>query len=179
KVKSYEEGMGLSVFDAEGRVQTTEFEKFYFVNVYFPNANRELSRLSYRLEFNEALLKYLKKLEKTKPVVICGDLNVAHKEIDLARPKDNVGNAGFTAEERAWADKFIKAGFVDTYRLINGDKVEYSWWSYMRAARDRNIGWRIDYFLVSDSLKSKVKDAFILTDVFGSDHCPVGIVLSI
>lgn len=185
KVENYKEGIGQKEFDIEGRVQTIEFEKFYFVNVYFPNSNHELSRLQYKLDFNNALLKYLKKLEKGssdkrgKPVVICGDFNVAHREIDLARPKDNVGNAGFTPEERAWMDRFIDAGFVDTYRLINGDKVEYSWWSYMRAARDRNIGWRIDYFLVSDSLKSKVKDAFILTNTFGSDHCPVGIILSI
>lgn len=166
-------------WDDEGRVITLEFEKFYFVNTYFPNANHELSRLGFKEEFNKNWLNYIKKLEEKKPVVTCGDFNVAHQEIDLARPKDNVGNAGFTKEERSWADRFEKHGLVDTYRLINGDKVQYSWWSYRMGARARNIGWRIDYFLVSEKLKKDVKDAFINDTVLGSDHCPVGIVLEV
>lgn len=165
--------------DAEGRVQTLEFEKFYFVNAYFPNANHELSRLGFKMDFNDQFLKYVKKLENKKPVVICGDFNVAHEEIDLARPKDNVGNPGFTNEERAWASKFIKAGFVDTFRAAHPDKKQYSWWSYRFYARDRNIGWRIDYFFVSPEIADKVKEAFIMDETIGSDHCPVGIVLDI
>lgn len=165
--------------DTEGRVITLEFEKFYFVNTYFPNSQPELARLDYKEEFNKKWLDYIKKLEKNKPVVTCGDFNVAHQEIDLARPKDNVGNAGFTKEERSWADKFIAQGLIDTFRLINGDKVQYSWWSYRMGARARNIGWRIDYFLVSAKLKKNIKDAFIRDTVLGSDHAPVGISLEI
>lgn len=176
---SYREGIEIEVFDREGRVQTMEFEKFYFVNIYFPNANQELSRLGYKLDFNKALLNFVKELEKNKPVILCGDFNVAHQEIDLARPKDNLKSAGFTKEERLDMDKFIKAGLVDSYRLINHDKVQYSWWSYRSFARDRNIGWRIDYFLTSESLKKNIKKAFILDDIFGSDHCPVGIIIKI
>jgi exodeoxyribonuclease-3 len=181
KVKplSYQAGLGEAKFDDEGRVQTLEFEKYYFVNCYFPNANAELSRLGYKEEFNAAFLKYVKKLEAKKPVVTCGDFNVAHMPIDLARPKENVGNPGFTDEERAWADKFVANGLVDTYRLINGEKVQYSWWSYRMYARERNVGWRIDYFLVSEILKSKIKTAFILDQVIGSDHCPVGVEIEI
>lgn len=176
---SVENGIGVPEFDREGRVQTMEFEKFYFVNAYFPNANHELSRLGYKLKFNDAYLKFIKKLEKHKPVILTGDFNVAHEEIDLARPKDNEGNSGFTLEERAWASKLIKNGFIDTFRLINKNKVQYSWWSYRSFARDRNIGWRIDYFFVSESIKHRVRDAFILDHVFGSDHCPVGIEIEI
>ena len=161
-------------------MQTLEFEKFYFVNCYFPNSNHELSRLKFKEDFNETWLKYVKKLEKKKPVITCGDFNVAHKEIDLARPKDNIGNAGFTPEERKWADKFETAGLVDTFRLIHGDQTGvYSWWSYKFQARARNIGWRIDYFWVSESLKKNIKDAFILDTQLGSDHCPIGIKLEI
>lgn len=166
-------------WDDEGRVITLEFERFYFVNTYFPNSNHELTRLGFKEEFNKKWLAYIRKLEAKKPVVTCGDFNVAHQEIDLARPKDNVGNAGFTKEERAWADKFEKHGLIDTYRLINGDKVQYSWWSYRMGARARNIGWRIDYFLVSEKLKKNIKDAFIDDMVLGSDHCPVGIILEV
>jgi exodeoxyribonuclease III len=162
-------------WDNEGRVQILELEKFYLVNVYFPNANHELSRLKFKIDFNDKLLAYLKKIEKKKPIVICGDFNVAHKEIDLARPKQNEGNPGFTPEERAWMTKFLKAGFVDVYRQIYPDKIEYTWWSYRTFARDRNIGWRIDYFCASASLANSIKKAYILTDVYGSDHCPVGI----
>ena len=164
----------------EGRVLTLEFEKFYLVNTYFPNSQHELTRLDFKEEFNDAWLEYVKKLEKKKPVVTGGDFNVAHQEIDLARPKDNEGNAGFTKEERAWADKFIKNGLVDTFRLIHGNETgKYSWWSYRIMCRAKNIGWRIDYFLVSKKLKKNIKDAFIDDTVLGSDHCPVGIVLEI
>lgn len=166
-------------WDDEGRVLTLEFEGFYFVNTYFPNSNHELSRLSFKEEFNKNWLDYIKKLEKKKPVITCGDFNVAHQEIDLARPKDNVGNAGFTKEERSWFDKFIKHGLIDTYRLTNGDKVQYSWWSYRLNARARNIGWRIDYFLISSNLKNKLQRAFIDDTTLGSDHAPVGIEIEI
>jgi exodeoxyribonuclease-3 len=165
--------------DDEGRVITLEFDNFYFVNTYFPNAQHELTRLGFKEEFNKKWLAYIKNLEKKKPVVTCGDFNVAHEEIDLARPKDNVGNAGFTKEERAWFTKFLGYGLIDTFRFIKGEKIQYSWWSYRMMARAKNIGWRIDYFLVSEKLKTKIKDAFIRDTVLGSDHAPVGIVLEI
>lgn len=168
-------GLGETVIDREGRVQTVELEKFYLINAYFPNANHELSRLGYKLAFNDQILKYVKKLEKSKPVVLCGDLNVAHEEIDLARPKDNVGNPGFTDEERAWMTKFLNSGQVDTYRYINKNKVQYSWWGYRFNLRARNIGWRIDYFCVSKKFAKLVNDAFIWDKIMGSDHCPVGV----
>lgn len=166
-------------WDNEGRIQVLEFNKFYFINVYFPNANHELSRLNFKLDFNDKLLKYIKKLERKKPIVICGDFNVAHEEIDLARPKDNVGNPGFTNEERKWASKFIKEGFIDVFRKMHGNKIQYSWWSYKFNARIRNIGWRIDYFFVSDKIFKYVKKAYILDKIMGSDHCPVGIELDL
>jgi len=172
-------GFGVKEFDIEGRVQTLEFFKFYFLNIYFPNANHELSRLSYKEQFNQAFLKYIKKLEKKKPVIICGDFNVAHEKIDLKNPKENKKNAGFTLEERVWMDKFLKAGLKDTFRVLYPKKVQYSWWSYRFRARPRGIGWRIDYFLVSAKLMKYVKDAFILDQVKGSDHAPVGIEISI
>ncbi len=172
-------GIGKKEFDREGRVQTLEFDKFYFVNTYFPNANHELSRLNFKLEFNNALLKYLKKLENKKPVVICGDFNVAHEEIDLKNPKSNIGNPGFTYEEREWMDKFIKAGFIDVFRKIHKDKIEYTWWSYRFNARVRNIGWRIDYFFVSAKIFKRVKSSSILEKIMGSDHCPVEIKLDL
>jgi exodeoxyribonuclease-3 len=170
-------GLGLPKFDIEGRIQTAEFKDFYLVNTYFPNSNHELTRLGYKLEFNDALLKYVKKLEKKKAVIITGDFNVAHQEIDLARPKDNEGNAGFTLEERSWMDKVLKAGFIDTFRELNGQKVQYSWWSFRAGARARNIGWRIDYFCTSVKLKKNLKKAYILDKIKGSDHAPVGIEL--
>ncbi len=170
-------GLGIAKFDDEGRVQVAEFKKYYLVNIYFPNSNHELSRLDYKLEFNETLLKHLKKLEKKKPVIVTGDYNVAHEEIDLARPKENIGSAGFTPEERAWMTKFINSGFVDSFRYLNGDKIQYSWWSYRGGARYRNVGWRIDYFCVSDKLKKHLKKAYILDKVAGSDHAPVGLEL--
>jgi exodeoxyribonuclease III len=165
--------------DKEGRVQTLEFDKFYFINTYFPNANHELSRLRFKLDFNDKFLAYCKKLEKKKPLIICGDMNVAHEEIDLKNPKENRGNAGFTDEEREWMTEFLNQGYIDTFRHFYPDKAEYSWWSYRFRARERNIGWRIDYFLVSKSIINKVKKAFILREVRGSDHCPVGIELDI
>ena len=165
---------------SEGRVITMEFETFYVVTVYTPNAKRGLERLEYRhKKWDPAFLKHVRALEKNKPVVMCGDFNVAHKEIDLARPKDNVKNAGFTPQEREGMNKLIDAGFVDTFRYLHPDaEGQYSWWSHFAKARERNVGWRIDYFFVSDSLKEIIKKATIHTDVFGSDHCPVGIELS-
>jgi len=173
-----ENGLGVSEFDDEGRVQTLETNSFYLINIYFPNANAALSRLDYKLNFNNTLLKYLKKLEQKKPLIITGDYNVAHQEIDLARPKENIGSPGFTPEERAWMDKFIAAGFVDTFREVNGDKIQYSWWSYRGGARFRNVGWRIDYFCVSAKLRKRFKKAYILDKIMGSDHAPVGLEIN-
>ncbi len=164
----------------EGRVITAEFEKFYLVTVYTPNSKRDLSRLNFRHKiWDPAFLKYLKGLERKKPVVFCGDLNVAHKEIDIARPDANRKNAGFTDEEREGFDNIVEAGFVDTFRIFNQEGGNYTWWSNFGGARARNVGWRIDYFCVSKSLKNNVKDAFIKSEVMGSDHCPVGIILDI
>lgn len=165
--------LGKEEFDDEGRVQIAEFDKFYLLNVYFPNANAQLSRLDYKIRFNETLYKKVKSLELKKPVIVAGDYNVAHQEIDLARPKENVGSPGFTPEERASMDKFISSGMIDTFRFIHGDKIKYSWWSFRSAARVRNVGWRIDYFCVSDKLKKHIKSADILDKELGSDHAPV------
>ncbi len=167
----YSSGLGLKEFDDEGRVQILEFPKFYLFNIYFPNANAHLSRLDYKERFNEALLQYVLKLKK--PVILSGDFNVAHFPLDLARPKANEGVAGYTLEERAWLDKLAGLNFHDSYRLKNDNKVKYSWWSYRALARQRNVGWRIDYFWLSDKLKKQIKEADILTDVYGSDHAPV------
>jgi exodeoxyribonuclease-3 len=164
-------------FDNEGRVQAVDIGAAYLVNVYFPNANHELSRLDFKIDFNDKLLAYFKKLEQSKPVIICGDFNVAHQEIDLARPKENEGSAGFTREERAWMSKFLEQGFVDTFRKMHPEKIQYSWWSYRANARVRNVGWRIDYFCVSEKFAKKINNAFILDKVMGSDHAPVGIEL--
>jgi exodeoxyribonuclease-3 len=179
KPVSSREGIGKAEYDDEGRVITAEMPKFYFVNVYFPNSKPDLARLDYKQLFNKAIIDYIKKLEKKKPVIICGDFNVAREEIDLARPAENHFTAGFTDEERLWGRKFLEAGFVDTFRELNGDKIQYSWWSYRAGARARNVGWRIDYFLVSSKISKHVKKAFILDKVHGSDHCPVGIELDI
>lgn len=166
--------------NAEGRVIAAEFDKFYVVTVYTPNSKGDLSRLELRhKKWDVEFLKFLKELEKNKPVIFCGDLNVAHKEIDLARPEENRGEHGFTDEEREGFDKFLEAGFVDTFRIFNQEPNHYTWWTAWGGARQRNVGWRIDYFLVSESLKDNVKEAFILPEVMGSDHCPVGIVLEI
>ena len=171
-------GIGIPEHDTEGRVITCEFEKFFLVTVYTPNSQDELKRLSYRMEWEDAFLSYLKSLETTKNVVICGDLNVAFSEIDLKNPKTNRKNAGFTDEERAKFGNLLENGFVDSFRYLYPDKEGvYSWWSYRFSARAKNAGWRIDYFLVSDALKGHIKEANILTDIYGSDHCPVELVL--
>ena len=171
-------GIGIEKHDKEGRVVSCEFDDYFLVNVYTPNAQNELARIDYRIDWDKAFLNFIKILEKSKPVITCGDLNVAHKAIDLARPKQNEGNAGYSEQERAGFDAYINAGFVDSFRIFNQEPENYSWWSYRAiGARDRNVGWRIDYFLVSESLKDKVKTAFILNKVMGSDHCPVGIEL--
>jgi len=163
----------LGIEDHEGRTQILELKDFYLVNTYFPNANHELSRLQFKLDFNNILFSALKKMEMKKPVVICGDFNVAHEEIDLARPKENVGNPGFTHEERVAMTDFLQSGFVDVFRELYPDEKEYTWWSYRAGARPKNIGWRIDYFCVSKSFMKKVIDTTILYKTMGSDHCPV------
>ena len=171
-------GIGIEEHDHEGRVICAEFEKFFVVVCYTPNSQNELQRLDYRMTWEDAFRAYLKNLEKTKPVILCGDLNVAHKEIDLKNPKTNRRNAGFTDEERGKMTELLDSGFVDTFRLKYPDMENiYSWWSYRFKAREKNSGWRIDYFIVSESLKNCVKDATIHTDIFGSDHCPVGLVI--
>lgn len=160
----------------EGRVITTEYEKFYLVTSYSPNAQQELARIDYRMEFEDDMREYLAELNVKKPVILCGDLNVAHKEIDLKNPKSNVGNPGFSDQEREKFTELLKAGFTDSYRYLYPDKTDaYSWWSYRFSARQKNIGWRIDYFVVSDSVKDKIKSAEIYSDVLGSDHCPIGL----
>ncbi len=167
-------GMGIEEHDHEGRVITLEFEEFYFITVYVPNSQDELKRLDYRMKWEDDFLAYLKKLEEKKPVIYCGDLNVAHQEIDLKNPKTNRKNAGFTDEERAKMSTVLSSGFIDTFRYFYPDKEGiYSWWSYRFQARAKNAGWRIDYFIVSECLKDRLSDAKILTDVMGSDHCPV------
>ncbi len=171
------QGIGRVEHDREGRVVTAEFEEYFLVNVYVPNSQRELTRLPYRLDWDREFLRYLKKLEKKKPVIFCGDLNVAHTEIDLANPKANMRNHGFTPEERAGFTAFVQAGFIDTFREFEPGGGHYSWWSPMAGARARNVGWRLDYFLVSAALRPRLKGAFIRPQVFGSDHCPVGIEL--
>lgn len=171
---SVQYGIGIEEHDHEGRVITLEFEDFYMVTVYTPNSQDELKRLDYRMQWETDFLAYLKKLEEKKGVIFCGDLNVAHQEIDLKNPKTNRKNAGFTDEERAKFSEVLKAGFIDTFRYFYPDaEGVYSWWSYRFSARAKNAGWRIDYFCVSDCLKDRLQDAKILTDVMGSDHCPV------
>ena len=166
-------GMGIEEHDNEGRVITLEFNKFYLVTVYTPNVKRDLSRLDYRMTWEDDFKAYLKELELDKPVVVCGDLNVAHEEIDIKNAKANIGNAGFTYEERGKFSDLLNDGFVDTFRFIHGNEIKYSWWSYIGHARESNAGWRIDYFLTSDSIKDKINNADILDDVMGSDHAPV------
>jgi exodeoxyribonuclease-3 len=171
--------MQVAEHDHEGRVLLAEYDRFHLVNVYVPNAKRDLSRLPYRQKWDRDFLAYLKRLERKKPVVFCGDLNVAHTEIDLANPKANVHNHGFTAEERAGFSAFVKAGFVDTLRVFEPGPGHYTWWSQMGNARKNNVGWRIDYFLVSAALRPRLERAFIRPKVLGSDHCPVGIELEV
>lgn len=168
-------GIGIEEHDKEGRVITLEFEDFYVITVYTPNSQNELARLDYRMKWEEDFKEYLKKIEKNKPVIVCGDLNVAHKEIDLKNPKTNKGNAGFTNEEREKMTELLNAGFIDSYRYLYPEKIEYSWWSYMGHAREKNVGWRIDYFIVSNDFRENIKDATIYTEILGSDHCPVGL----
>jgi exodeoxyribonuclease III len=173
---SVQYGIGIEEHDNEGRVITLEFDKFYIVNIYTPNSKRELERLDYRMIWEEEIKKHIKKLDETKPVIVCGDLNVAHNEIDIKNAKSNKRSAGFTDEERAKMPLFLSDGFTDTFRYIYPDKKDaYSWWSYMGNARTKNVGWRIDYFIVSNSLKEDIKDAYIYPEVIGSDHCPVGL----
>ena len=173
-------GIGVPEHDKEGRIITLEFDKFYLVNCYTPNSKRELERLDYRMIWEDEIRKYLIQLNKIKPVVMCGDLNVAHEEIDLKNPKTNRKNAGFTDEERNKMTELLNAGFTDTFRYLYPDKTDcYSWWSYMFHAREKNAGWRIDYFIVSNSLKDKIQERYISSDVMGSDHCPVGLDLKL
>lgn len=168
--------IGIADHDTEGRVTCAEFDDFYLITVYVPNSGSELLRLDYRQTWDQAFLSYLKNLEKVKPVIVCGDFNVAHKAIDLARPKANYNkSAGYMQEEIDGMDAFTSNGLVDTFRALHGDEIKYTWWSYRGGAREKNVGWRIDYFLVSESFLPKVKDAFILNEVHGSDHCPVGV----
>ena len=167
-------GIGIEEHDQEGRVITLEFDSFYFVTVYVPNSKQELERLSYRMEWEDAFLAYIEKLQETKPVIYAGDLNVAHKEIDLKNPKTNHHNAGFTDEERGKFSTVLEHGFIDTFRYFYPELEQiYSWWSYRFKSREKNAGWRIDYFITSGSLKDKLKDAKIHTEIMGSDHCPV------
>lgn len=172
---------GSEEFDDEGRVQTLEFSKFFLLNVYFPNSRPDLERIDFKIEFDELLLKHVKKLDKGKPVIITGDFNVAHNEIDLARPKENEGKHGYHPRERAWFSKLLKAGFVDSYRALHPDTVKYSWWStrFGQKARLNNVGWRIDYFTLSSRLAKNIKKAEIHDQVMGSDHCPVSLTLEI
>ena len=166
-------GIGIDEHDHEGRVITLEFDDFYFITVYVPNSQDGLKRLDYRMRWEDDFLSYIKKLEETKPVIYCGDLNVAHEEIDLKNPKANRKNAGFTDEERSKMTAVLESGFTDTFRYFYPEQVTYSWWSYRFKAREKNAGWRIDYFICSDSLRARLKDAKIHTEVMGSDHCPV------
>ena len=173
-------GLGLEEHDHEGRVITLEFADYYFVTVYTPNSKRELERLAYRMEWEDAFRAYLLALDEKKPVIVCGDLNVAHKEIDLKNPKTNRRNAGFTDEEREKFTELLAAGFTDTFRALYPDKEGiYTWWSYLRKARETNAGWRIDYFVTSERLQGSIKDATIHNEIFGSDHCPVGLELAL
>lgn len=173
-------GIGIEQHDQEGRIITLEFENFYMVNCYTPNSKRELKRLTYRMIWEDEIRNYLSKLDKIKPVIYCGDLNVAHEEIDLKNPKTNRHNAGFTDEERNKMTELLNAGFVDTFRTLYPDKEnQYSWWSYMGRAREKNVGWRIDYFIISKDIQNKIKEAKIYPEIMGSDHCPVGLEIKI
>ena len=172
-------GIGVEQHDHEGRVITAEFENYFVVTVYTPNSQKELARLDYRMQWEDALRSYIKELDAIKPVVYCGDLNVAHNECDLKNPKTNHFSAGFSDEEREKFSNLLNCGFKDTFRSLYPEKVEYSWWSYMMKAREKNVGWRIDYFVVSERIFPKVKDSFILGNIMGSDHCPVGMEIDI
>ncbi|MGI5943054.1 MAG: exodeoxyribonuclease III [Pelotomaculaceae bacterium] len=180
KANSVSFDLGKEEHGLEGRVITLEYRDFYLVNAYAPNAQRGLARLDYRMMWQDDFCSHLKSLDTKKPVIVCGDLNVAHREIDLKNPKSNVGNAGFSPQEREKMTELLNAGFIDTFRYLNPDKEgAYTWWSYMFNARIKNIGWRIDYFLVSERIKGLIQDALIYSDVMGSDHCPIGLEISI
>jgi len=175
-----ETGLGTEKFDNEGRVQIADYDDFVLLNIYFPNGKMSDDRLKYKLDFYDAFLDYVNDLrDEGRNLVICGDLNTAHKEIDLARPKENSNISGFLPVERAWIDKFLDNGYVDTFRMFNKEPEQYTWWSYRTRARERNVGWRLDYFFVNEEFKKKIKDSYILSDVMGSDHCPIGIEIEI
>ncbi len=176
KPEKVEYGFGIKKFDDEGRILIAHYPEFILLNIYFPNGKMSPERLLYKLEFYDALLDYAENLKKMdKNLIICGDLNTAHKEIDLARPKANEKISGFLPEERAWIDKFLNYGYIDTFRMFNNEPDQYTWWSYRTKARERNVGWRLDYFFVNEEFGDKIKSSYILSDVIGSDHCPVGI----
>ena len=173
-------GFGIEKFDIEGRVQIADYGDFVLFNIYFPNGKASDERLEYKMEFYDAFLEYANTLRsKGKKLIICGDVNTAHKEIDLARPKENEKISGFLPQERAWIDKLLSKGYVDTLRMYNSEPENYTWWSMRTKARERNVGWRIDYFFASDNIKDNIKDAFIMPEVMGSDHCPIGIDLEL
>lgn len=174
---SVTKGIGIEEHDTEGRVLTLEYDNFYLINVYTPNSKRELERLDYRVVWETEFRNYLQELRKRKPVILCGDLNVAHKELDVKNDKANRGSAGFTDEERRELQNLLNLKYIDTYRHFYPEKEKYSWWSYFGKAREKNVGWRIDYFIVSDELKDNLKDAYIYDNIYGSDHCPVGLEL--
>ena len=176
KPKSIQKGLGIKKFDAEGRVIIADYEEFLLFDIYFPNGKISRERLRYKLRFYDAFLKYVRKLSgRGKRLIICGDVNTAHREIDLARPKENEKVSGFLPEERAWIDSFLSHGFIDTFRIFNRESGQYTWWDFKTRARERNVGWRIDYFFISSNLRRRLKSAFILSEVMGSDHCPIGI----
>lgn len=177
KPVSVNNGIGIEKFDEEGRVQTLEFNNFYFINSYFPNSQPDLKRLDFKLEFDKFFLEYAESKRKDKPLIICGDFNVAHTELDIARPKENEHNAGFTMEERSWMSEFLKNGYIDTFRIFTKEGGHYSWWSYRFNARAKNIGWRIDYYIITPELLKNVKASSILGDVQGSDHAPIQLEL--
>lgn len=180
KPKKFEEGLGIEEFDVEGRTQIADYGNFILFNVYFPNGKMSKERLQYKLDFYDALLEYIDEhKDGGRNIVVCGDLNTAHKEIDLARPKENEKISGFLPVERAWIDKFISHGYVDTFRMFNQESEQYTWWSYRTRARERNVGWRLDYFFVNKGFINNVKSSYILSDVMGSDHCPVGIDIAL
>jgi exodeoxyribonuclease III len=178
KPKKVEHGFGVKKFDSEGRILVAEYPKFVLMSIYYPNGKASAERLKYKMDFYDAFLKFANKLKKQgKNIIVCGDVNTAHKEIDIARPKENEKVSGFLPEERAWIDKFLSNGYLDTFRMFNKEPDNYTWWDMITRARERNVGWRIDYFYVNEEFKKKVKDAFILAEVIGSDHCPIGIEL--
>lgn len=180
KPESFKTGIGAKKFESEGRFAVIDYGKFILFNIYFPNGKARKERLQYKMDFYEAFLKHLKKLlMQGKKIVICGDVNTAHKEIDLARPKANEKTSGFLPEEREWIDKLLEAGFIDTFRVFNDKPDNYTWWDMITRARERNVGWRIDYFFISKDLGKNLKSAFIMSDIMGSDHCPIGIELSV